>query len=103
MAKTRRREPGQTKVASTRRSDTGVISSPEVSGHTTPKKLSARSYLLMNGIFIAFCVLQLLFIRMTLNEDKGLYFFFGLLIVGFAVVSAYDYIYDRVASTAEED
>lgn len=57
----------------------------------------------MNGVFIAFCILQLLFIRITLNEVKGLYFFFGLLIVGFAVVSVYDYIYDRIASTDKDE
>lgn len=103
MAKTKRRDPTQAKGASTKRIDSSVISSPEVGAHSGQKRLSLRSYLLMNGVFIAFCILQLLFIRITLNEVKGLYFFFGLLIVGFAVVSVYDYIYDRIASTDKDE
>ena len=55
-----------------------------------------RSYILMNVLFDGFCFFNLLFIRQTLRETRGLYFFFGLLMVGFFLVSLYDYLFDRV-------
>lgn len=59
-------------------------------------RLGLTGYLLLNVVFDVFCVLQLLFIKTTLRETRGLYFFFGLLMAGFLVVSIYDYLYDRL-------
>lgn len=53
------------------------------------------SYVLFNVIFDAFCLLQLLLVRVVLGEQRGLYFFFALLMVAFLIVSIYDYLYDR--------
>jgi hypothetical protein len=65
-------------------------------------KVTLKGYVLLNLMFDAFCILQLLFIRFTLHETRGLYFFFGLLMVGFLVVSVYDYVYDRLVPAIPE-
>lgn len=65
-------------------------------------KLTVKGYVLLNLIFDAFCIFQLLFIRFTMHETRGLYFFFGLLMVGFFVVSIYDYVYDRLVPAQPE-
>ncbi|MGI8908544.1 MAG: hypothetical protein ACR2IE_18875 [Candidatus Sumerlaeaceae bacterium] len=68
----------------------------------TDGKLTLRGYVLLNLTFDGFCVFQLLFIRFTLHETRGLYFFFGLLMLGFFIVSVYDYAYDRLVPGASE-
>ena len=60
------------------------------------------SYVLLNVIFDAFCLLQLLLVRNRLGEQRGLYFFFGLLMVAFLIVSIYDYLYDRYVDPVPE-
>jgi hypothetical protein len=65
-------------------------------------KVTGRGYVVMNVLFDVFCILQLFFIRFTLHETRGLYFFFGLLMLGFFVVSIYDYAYDRLVPSTPE-
>lgn len=55
----------------------------------------AKHYLVWIGLVIAFCVLQVLVVRLVLGETQGIYFFFGLLVTGFILVSVFDYVYDR--------
>jgi len=69
--------------------------------------LSFREYLLLNLIFDAFCIVQLVLARLFIRETRGLYFFFAMLIIGFFLVSMFDYLYERslarkVAQTAAE-
>jgi hypothetical protein len=59
---------------------------------------SIKEYILLNVIFDAFCLLQLLLVRLFLGESRGLYFFFALLMIGFLFVSIFDYLYDRVTA-----
>jgi len=99
-AKGARRPATPSRAASSTTGDTSELAPGET---LAPQLISLRGYLLMNAAFAGFCILQLLFIRFTLNESRGLYFFFGLLIIGFAVVSAYDYIYDRMAGPETEE
>ncbi len=63
-------------------------------------KLSMYDYVLMNGIFAAFCIVQFGIVRILLPNSLGLTFFFGFLIVGFAVVSVFDYF---AAGAVEQD
>lgn len=63
-------------------------------------KFTVRQYVLMNLLFLAFCVIQLLLARYFIRETRGLYFFFGLLASGFAAVSVFDYLYDRYWTSA---
>ena len=58
---------------------------------------SARQYLMMNAAFALFCIVQLVVVRLVLGDSQGLYFFFALMVAGFAAVSLFDYIYDRTA------
>ena len=58
--------------------------------------LTLRQYLVMNVVFDSFCLLQLVFTRLIIKETRGLYFFFGLLMIGFLAISIFDYVYDRV-------
>jgi hypothetical protein len=57
-----------------------------------------RQHVLMNVVFDCFCVVQLFVARMAIKETRGLYFFFGLLMVGFLIISIFDYAYDRTCS-----
>lgn len=63
-------------------------------------KMSLYDYVLMNGVFAAFCLLQFGIVRILLPNSLGLIFFFGFLIVGFAVVSMFDYF---AAGAIEQD
>lgn len=63
-------------------------------------KVGLYDYILMNGVFAAFCLLQLVIVRVILPNSLGLTFFFGFLIVGFAVVSVFDYF---AAGAVEQD
>lgn len=55
-----------------------------------------RRYLVLNGIFWTFCVVQLLFIRFVLPDFAGIYFFFGFLMISFSIVSFIDYLSECV-------
>jgi hypothetical protein len=59
---------------------------------------SVKQYVLLNVVFDAFCILQLVLCRVFIRETRGLYFFFGLLMIGFLLVSVFDYVYDRLAT-----
>jgi hypothetical protein len=59
-------------------------------------------YVIINLIFWAYCVVQLLVIKWLLRETTGLYFFFGVLAIGFTLVSIYDYAYDRISLSKQE-
>ncbi len=70
----------------------------EPSAAARPVTFSVAQYALLNGVFIAFCALLLLLVRVVLRETQGLYFFFGLMVAGFFLVSVFDYAYDRLAA-----
>lgn len=70
---------------------------PAVTDTRVDRLFSVREYLLLNVIFDAFCVLQLVLVRLFLRETRGLYFFFGLIMIGFLLVSIFDYFYDRMS------
>jgi len=53
-------------------------------------------YILLNVVFWLFCAVEVLIVRLWLKEIHGVLFFFGLLAIGFTVVSAYDCIHDRL-------
>jgi type III secretory pathway component EscU len=56
-----------------------------------------KGYLILNGIFWAYCLIQLLVLLWLFRDIVGLIFFFVVLGVGFTLVSIYDYTYDRIA------
>ncbi|PKO19806.1 hypothetical protein CVU37_02105 [candidate division BRC1 bacterium HGW-BRC1-1] len=58
-------------------------------------RFGAAFYLTANLIFMAFCALQLMLVKAVIGETQGLYFFFGVLVIGFLLVSVFDYAYDR--------
>jgi hypothetical protein len=59
-------------------------------------RFTLSAYIFMNVIFDVFCVLNLIFITQSLRENRGLYFFFGILMAGFFMVSVYDFLFDRI-------
>jgi len=59
-------------------------------------RFTLSAYILMNVVFDVFCILNLIFIAQTLRENRGLYFFFGILMAGFFIVSVYDFLFDRL-------
>ena len=77
--------------------ETAVEASAPVVELAPERRFSIREYVLLNVIFDAFCLLQLLLVRVFLSETRGLYFFFALLMIGFLLVSVFDYFYDRMA------
>jgi hypothetical protein len=59
--------------------------------------LTVFQYLVLNAVFYAFCLLVLGIVSLTLQETRGLWYFFGLIMVSFSVVSIYDFLYDRLS------
>lgn len=99
MAKKKRSEKSavvtpQTPALGTEAPSSETDSSSRLGG-ATPQLFRVRDYVLLNLIFDLFCILQLILARAVLRETTGLYFFFGLLMVGFLLVSIFDYFYDR--------
>lgn len=62
----------------------------------TPGLLHVRHYVLLNIVFDAFCLLQLIIARIVIRDTRGMYFFFALLMIGFLLVSVFDFAYDRI-------
>lgn len=58
-------------------------------------RFGASFYLIANLVFMAFCALQLVLVKAVIGETQGLYFFFAVLVIGFLLVSIFDYSYDR--------
>lgn len=58
-------------------------------------RFGAAFYLVANLVFMAFCALQLVLVKAVIGETQGLYFFFAVLVIGFLLVSVFDYSYDR--------
>jgi hypothetical protein len=59
--------------------------------------LTLVQYLVMNALFYGACLVVLFFVRMGLQETRGLWYFFGLIMISFSAVSLYDFAYDRLS------
>lgn len=78
--------------------------SPAYNSRSGDRKESLlKTYFLINGIFSAFCVIQMLIIRAILPSFAGLAFFFFFIIVAFFIVSMLDYLSNRLGIPADED
>jgi hypothetical protein len=55
----------------------------------------------MNALFYTVCILILLAIRLTLQETRGLWYFFALIMASFTIVSIYDFAFDRLSRRGE--
>ena len=102
MAKKKRQTTPAREVKEVTRATSAAVELTHASLFLPGGKLTLKGYVILNVLFDAFCVFQLLFIRFTLHETRGLYFFFGLLMIGFLVVSIYDYVYDRLVPATPE-
>lgn len=67
-----------------------------------PHRFTIAQYAVMNALFAAFLVIQLVLVQVFVRETRGLYFFFGLLMAGFLLVSVFDYLYDRYLAPADQ-
>jgi len=86
-------------------SDQQEVESPEPagSGEDQPEPLfPSQGYIWLNLLFWAFCVGEVLLIRWWLKDVTGVIFFFGILAVGFTVVSVYDCIHDRLRARRQK-
>lgn len=64
-------------------------------GTVPSRRCTIMEYIIMNVIFDGFILAQAALVMSFMRETRGLYFFFGLLMVAFFVVSVFDYVYDR--------
>lgn len=78
-------------------------SEAEPIGTAGERRYGPLDYLIVNVVFIAFCVLQFAVIKAITGEQIGLFFFFGVIVIGFILVSAFMYIFDVVAESSEEE
>ena len=60
-----------------------------------PERFTALEYLVVNGVFWVFCVVNLVVAQWFLGEATGLYFFFGIMATGFTVACLLSYLHDR--------
>lgn len=102
MAKKKREKESQSVGATS----PAVASAPQVSrGESAPSTdvpLSFRDYILLNVIFDVFCLVQLVLARLFIRETRGLYFFFAMLMIGFFLVSMFDYLYEHLQARAQQ-
>lgn len=61
------------------------------------KLFPLKGYIILNLIFWGYCLIQLAVLKYIFRETIGLIFFFIVLGAGFTIVSAFDYIYDRIS------
>jgi len=61
-----------------------------------------RGYVILNVVFWAFCIVEILIIRWWLRDIQGVIFFFALLAIGFTLVSIYDALYDRAMARSRK-
>lgn len=67
-----------------------------------PRRFTLAQYAVMNAVFAVFLVIQMVLVQVFVRETRGLYFFFGLLMAGFVLVSVFDYLYDRYLAPADQ-
>lgn len=103
MAKKSARTADQGRRASAVASNTPEPEEKPAEKLSSPTQLRPRDYVLLNVLFDAFCLVQLVLARLILRETRGLYFFFAVLILGFLLVSVFDYLYERSASQERTD
>lgn len=102
MAKRKTKEMPRAGVQLPGADASGARAADEQAQQVLSRPFSAKEYLLLNALFDAFCLFQLLVVRMVLHETRGLYYFFGLLMVGFGLVSVFDFVCDRFLSSRQE-
>jgi len=60
-----------------------------------PERFTALEYLVVNAAFWLFCLVNLLVAKWFMGEATGLYFFFGVMALGFSVACLLSYLHDR--------
>ena len=74
---------------------------------TTPERLSAKTYLVLNALLWLVCVAQYVVVKLWIGHIQGITFFFFALAIGFTLICAFDYLFDRIggedAGPADED
>ncbi|MCG3196370.1 MAG: hypothetical protein GHCLOJNM_00843 [bacterium] len=60
-----------------------------------PERFSALEYLVVNAVFWLFCLVNLWVVQWFMGESTGLFFFFGIMAVGFSAACLLSYLHDR--------
>lgn len=60
-----------------------------------PERFTALEYLVVNAAFWLFCLVNLLVAKWFMGEATGLFFFFGVMALGFTVACVLSYLHDR--------
>lgn len=72
------------------------VQPPQPGPDSLNRKDNLSDYIVINAFFAAFCIAQLVIIRLILRDFAGLYFFFGFLMISFIIVSAFDYLSQKL-------
>lgn len=72
-----------------------IPASPRIE-EADPERFSALEYLFVNALFWVFCLVNLLVAKWYMGEMTGLFFFFGVMALGFTTVSVIAYLHDRL-------
>lgn len=60
-----------------------------------PERFGAFEYLAVNMILWVFCVINFYVAKVFMGETTGLYFFFGVIALGFTAACLISYLHDR--------
>lgn len=63
---------------------------------TSSNRLELKDYVMLNVIFGVFCIVQLIIVRVLLQDFAGLYFFFGFIMCAFFVASIFDFLAEKI-------
>lgn len=72
-----------------------VVDEPYRMEESDPERFSAFAYLVVNAGFWIFCLINLFVAQWFMGEATGLYFFFGVMAVGFTAACLLSYLHDR--------
>lgn len=97
MSKTKRRKsvPPHKIADKGQKSSAKIVSQKGKKPNKVAKEgYSIKDYLLINLIFWGFCIALYFIVWIITGENTGLSFLFGVLGIGFTLMSVFDYLYD---------
>jgi len=58
------------------------------------KIFSFKDFIIVNGIFWLYCIIQIILIKIFVGELTGMVYFFGVLAIGFTLMYFFNFFFD---------
>ena len=67
------------------------------------KRFSFKDFIVVNGIFWVYCIIQIILIKIFVGELTGMVFFFGVLAIGFTLMYFINFFFDLFYKGEDEE